>query len=52
MPKPGNPEGITNPPLEGLLDKTAGSVFALTLLAAKRARQINAFHSQLGEGLL
>ena len=45
-------EGITNPPLDDLLDKTDNSKYALVLYSAKRARQINAYYSQLGEGLL
>jgi DNA-directed RNA polymerase subunit omega len=43
--------GITNPPLDDLLEKT-DSKYQLVLYAAKRARQINAYYSQLGEGLL
>jgi len=43
-------DGITNPPIDELLDK-AGSKYSLVLYAAKRARQINAYYSQLGEGL-
>ena len=46
-----NPEGITNPPIDELLEKTS-SKYALVIFAAKRARQINAYYSQLGEGLL
>ena len=46
-----NPEGITNPPIDELLDKTS-SKYSLVIFAAKRARQINAYYSQLGEGLL
>lgn len=45
------PEGITNPPIDELLDRTS-SKYALVIFAAKRARQINAYYSQLGEGLL
>ncbi|MBA2310853.1 MAG: DNA-directed RNA polymerase subunit omega [Pseudonocardiales bacterium] len=45
------PEGITNPPIDELLDK-ASSKYALVIFAAKRARQINDYYSQLGEGLL
>ena len=45
------PEGITNPPIDELLDR-ASSKYALVIYAAKRARQINAYYSQLGEGLL
>ena len=47
----GVPEGITNPPIDELLDK-CDSKYALVLYSAKRARQINAYYSQLGEGLL
>ena len=46
-----NPEGITNPPIDDLLDKV-DSKYRLVIFAAKRARQINAYYSQLGEGLL
>lgn len=45
------PEGITNPPIDELL-QAADSKYALVIYAAKRARQINAYYSQLGEGLL
>ena len=45
------PEGITNPPIDELLEKTS-SKYGLVIFAAKRARQINAYYSQLGEGLL
>ncbi len=45
------PEGITYPPIDDLLE-TADSKYALVIYAAKRARQINAYYSQLGEGLL
>lgn len=44
-------EGITNPPIDDLLEKT-DSKYKLVLYSAKRARQINAYYSQLGEGLL
>ena len=46
-----NPEGITNPPIDDLLT-TVDSKYSLVIFAAKRARQINAYYSQLGEGLL
>ena len=46
-----SPEGITNPPIDDLLE-AADSKYALVIFAAKRARQINAYYSQLGEGLL
>lgn len=45
------PEGITNPPIDELLERTQ-SKYGLVIVAAKRARQINAYYSQLGEGLL
>ena len=45
------PEGITYPPIDDLLGKTH-SKYSLVIEAAKRARQINAYYSQLGEGLL
>ena len=46
-----SPEGITNPPIDELLDKVE-SKYALVIYASKQARQINAYYSQLGEGLL
>ena len=45
-------DGITNPPIDDLLSKTEDSKYKLVLYSAKRARQINAYYSQLGEGLL
>lgn len=45
------PEGITNPPIDELLEDI-DSKYRVVLFAAKRARQINAYYSQLGEGLL
>lgn len=45
------PEGITNPPIDELLDRVE-SKYALVIYGAKRARQINSYYSQLGEGLL
>jgi len=44
-------EGIINPPIDDLL-KVVDSKYQLVIMAAKRARQINAYYSQLGEGLL
>jgi DNA-directed RNA polymerase subunit omega len=41
---------MMNPPIEDLLDET-DSKFALVTLAARRARNINAYFNQLGEGL-
>ncbi|MDO5698576.1 MAG: DNA-directed RNA polymerase subunit omega [Dermatophilus congolensis] len=45
------PIGITNPPIDDLL-QAADSKYALVIYSAKRARQINAYYSQLSEGLL
>ena len=45
------PVGITDPPIDELLDKT-DSKYGLVLYAAKRARQINSYYAQLNEGLL
>ena len=45
------PECIINPPIDELLEAT-DSKYSLVIYAAKRARQINAYYSQLGEGLL
>ncbi|GAA3736769.1 hypothetical protein GCM10022402_16110 [Salinactinospora qingdaonensis] len=44
-------EGITNPPIDDLLG-AVDSKYSLVTMAAKRARQINAYYAQLGEGLL
>jgi len=41
---------MINPPIERVLDKTQ-SRFTLVVLASRRARQINAYFNQLGEGL-
>jgi DNA-directed RNA polymerase subunit omega len=46
-----NPIGITKPPIDQLLER-ADSKYQLVVFAAKRARQINAYYSQLNEGLL
>ena len=46
-----HPDGITNPPIDSLLER-ADSKYALVIYAAKRARQINAYYAQLSEGLL
>jgi DNA-directed RNA polymerase subunit omega len=45
------PEGMTHPPIDDLLS-IAGSKYQLVIYAARRARQINAYYAQLGEGLL
>ena len=44
-------DGIINPPIDELLG-VVDSKYRLVIMAAKRARQINAYYSQLGEGLL
>ena len=44
-------QGVTNPSIDDLLSKT-DSKYKLVLYSAQRARQINAYYSQLGEGLL
>ena len=41
---------MMTPQIEGLLERS-GSKFALCTLASTRARQINAYFGQLGEGL-
>ncbi|HUY22271.1 MAG TPA: DNA-directed RNA polymerase subunit omega [Acidimicrobiales bacterium] len=41
---------LMDPPVEDLLDKV-DSKFTLVALSAKRARQINSYYNQLGEGL-
>ena len=51
MPAPVTAIGITNPSIDDLLTK-ADSKYALVIYSAKRARQINAYYSQLQEGLL
>ena len=45
------PEGITDPPIDTLLE-AVDSKYALVIWSAKRARQINAYYAQLNEGLL
>ena len=42
---------MIHPKIETLMKKV-DSRYTLVILAAKRARQINAYYSQLGEGLL
>jgi DNA-directed RNA polymerase subunit omega len=45
------PIGITNPPIDELLER-ASSKYALVIFAAKRARQINSYYNQIEEGIL
>ncbi|SDK35774.1 DNA-directed RNA polymerase subunit omega [Actinopolyspora mzabensis] len=47
----GAAEGITDPPIDDLLYNVS-SKYALAIFAAKRARQIQDYYAQLGEGLL
>lgn len=41
---------MMNPPIENLMERTS-SKFALVTLSARRAREINSYFNQLGEGL-
>jgi DNA-directed RNA polymerase subunit omega len=41
---------MIEPPIEEVLQRTENR-FALVVLAARRARQINAYFNQLGEGI-
>ncbi len=41
---------MIEPPIERVLEKTDNR-FALVVLSARRARQINAYFNQLGDGL-
>ncbi|MGH9018478.1 MAG: DNA-directed RNA polymerase subunit omega [Acidimicrobiales bacterium] len=41
---------LMDPPIEDLLDKV-DSKFTLVALSSKRARQINSYYNQLGEGM-
>ncbi len=45
------PEGITYPPIDELLERT-DSKYALVILAAKRARQINSYRQQLESNMV
>ncbi len=50
LPRPGRYTGrVIHPRIDELLEK-ADSRYALVIAAAKRARQINNYHHQLGEG--
>jgi len=42
---------MIHPRLDALLDKVDDSRYVLVIVAAKRARQINNYHHQLGEGI-
>jgi DNA-directed RNA polymerase subunit omega len=43
-------DSMIHPPIEDLLDRV-DSKFSLVTLAARRARQINSYFNQLGDGL-
>lgn len=45
------PGDLSRPPVDELTD-IAGGKYRLVIVAAKRARQLTAYHGQLGEGLL
>lgn len=47
----GTNQGIIEPPIDTLLEKV-DSKYQLVIYASKRARQINDYYAQLGEGLL
>ena len=42
---------MIEPRIDDLLEGTCDSRYALVIVAAKRARQINSYHHQLGEGM-
>jgi len=42
---------MIQPPIGFVVEKTENSRFGLVVLAARRARQINAYFNQLGEGI-
>ncbi|MCF2706439.1 DNA-directed RNA polymerase subunit omega [Arcanobacterium haemolyticum] len=43
------PEGITNPPIDDLLERV-DSKYALAVYAANRARQINSYRQEMKRG--
>ena len=45
------PEGITSPPIDDLLEHV-DSKYALVIFAAKRARQINSYQLQLEQNMV
>jgi len=47
---PSHHDTMIEPQVEGLLDR-AGSKFRLVTLGARRARQINSYFGQLGDGI-
>ena len=49
MPATPAADGIINPPIDDLLE-VVDSKYRLVIMAAKRARQINSYYHNLGEG--
>ena len=47
----GRDKGIIDPPIDALLEKV-DSKYQLVIYASKRARQINDYYNQLGDGIL
>ena len=45
------PEGITYPPIDDLLEHV-DSKYALVIFAARRARQINSYNTQLEQNMI
>ena len=45
------PEGITYPPIDDLLGRV-DSKYALVIFAARRARQINSYNTQLEQNMI
>jgi len=43
---------VDRPRIDELLEYSGDSRYALAIIAAKRARQINSYYNSLGEGLL
>jgi DNA-directed RNA polymerase subunit omega len=43
---------VDRPRIDELLPHSGGSRYALAIIAAKRAREINNYYNRLGEGLL
>ena len=46
------PKGLADLPIDDLMKRTNHNKYALAIFAAKRARQINSYFTQLNEGLL
>jgi DNA-directed RNA polymerase subunit omega len=42
---------VDHPRIDELLDRAGGSRYALAMIAARRARQINNYYNTLGEGI-